>query len=127
MPAISVKFPGPFTGPVKVIPAPAGVPPLFVVSTVALPLKVTVLAKPTVPPGVLNVELPPLKTTFPKLMGAAATEVLMTPKTVVRLAVLVSPPAKVRLGEEPLCNVTPPVLIKDVAGVIVPPLLKIRL
>ena len=124
VPALRVKFPGPFTAPEKVILAPAAVPPAFVVSTEALPVKVTVLLKLTIPPGVRSVELPELNVVAAKFIPAAAAVVRIVPKMLVAPTVWVNPFVNVRLGEPPLLRVTAPVLEKVVAGVIVPPLLK---
>ncbi len=126
VPAFKVKLPGPFTV-LKVMLFPAEAAPLLVVSSVALPVNVVVPETPIVPALVITEEVPELKFKVPKEIPAAEVEALTVPKIVVVLAVLVNPPAKVRLGEEPLFKVTPPVLIKVVAGVIVPPLLKTRL
>jgi hypothetical protein len=108
---------------VSVILAPAGVPPLFVVSREALPFKV-IAPLPIAPALVMREELPELKVVGPKVIPAAAVVALIVPRTVVVLAVLVKPLVNVNVGEVPLCRVTPPVLRKVVAGVIVPPLLK---
>ena len=119
VPAISVKLPGPSTVLEKVLLAPAGVPPAFVVSTVAFPVNVTAPLKPTAPPGVVSVDVPALNIVVPKFIADA----LITPRIVVVLAVLVKLFVNARLADEPLFSVTPPVLLKVVAGVTVPPLL----
>lgn len=122
VPAISVKLPGPLTV-LSVMLFPAGAPLLFVVSIVALPVSVVVPDTPTVPPFVIKEEFPALKLSVPREIAAAAAVVFTVPKTVVVLAVLVNPLVKFKLADPPLFRVTPPVLLKVVAGVIVPPLL----
>ncbi len=122
-PRVSVKLPAPFVVLDNVIAPPAGVPPPFVVSIVAVPLTVIAPLALNAPPFVVNVEVPELKVNAATLTPAAAVVALIVPKIVVALAVLVNPFVNVKLADEPLCNVTPPVFEKVVAGVIVPPLL----
>jgi hypothetical protein len=123
VPPLRVKAPAPLTVLDSVMFVPAELPPALVVSRLAEPLNV-VAPKLIVPRVVCKMEAPELKVVAPKAIAAPLVVVLTVPNTVVAPAVLVKPFVKARLGEAPLKSVTPPVLEKVVAGVMVPPLLK---